>query len=134
MLSRKHGHQNLVILNFFNGENKMSKFKEYLEALKDPERKIQENKAKKEKEIKDDEKDSDDDNDVSRKVYEDLEKGLKSDIAAIIKKSKLVFNQSKVKHGYKGSIDDLLDDIFQISAEVEEEDISILVAVLMERK
>ena len=112
----------------------MSKFKEYLEALKDPERKIQENKAKKEKEIKDDEKDSDDDNDVSRKVYEDLEKGLKSDIAAIIKKSKLVFNQSKVKHGYKGSIDDLLDDIFQISAEVEEEDISILVAVLMERK
>jgi len=113
----------------------MSKLNEYLEALKDPERKIREDEAKKGKEIKDDDEKDSDDNDVSQKIYDELERQLKPDVNAIIKKSRSVFNQLKTKYGYKGSIDDFMDDAYGwAGGKNDPEDIRVIETALFGRK
>ena len=89
----------------------MSKLNEYLETIKN------------------------DDDDISQKIYNDLEKELASDVNKIILKARSTFNKLKKQYNYKGSIDDFMDDAYGwAGGRNDPEDIRVIEAALFGRK
>lgn len=97
----------------------MSKFKEYLEVLKDSEKGIND----------------ENNDDISSKIYDQLEKELALDVNKIILKARKTFNTLKKQYNYKGTIDDFMDDAYGwAGGKNDPEDIRVIEAALFGRK